>query len=89
METAIRGVLCSRALLVAAAFFLFTAGASSPKLHAEVHPGLSAKSLNAAGIAAVKAGELDEALADFHRAEQLEPGNPGIAFNIGLTEVRL
>lgn len=72
-----------------AALSLFAANAFSPKLNADVYPEVSVKELNAAGIAALKSGALNEALADFQRAARLDPKNTRIAFNIGLTDVRL
>lgn len=50
---------------------------------------LSAKALNAAGVRALSSGKLDEALRDFKQAQQVDSGNTAIAFNIGLTCIRI
>src|SRR5947209_572614 len=47
------------------------------------------KELNQAGVAALSAGEYEKALSAFNRAAQLAPNDAGIAFNIGLTYLRM
>ena len=50
---------------------------------------LSPETLNSQGIRALNAGKLAEALRDFKAAQQGNPANSEIAFNVGLTYFRM
>lgn len=49
----------------------------------------SPQALSAAGLKCLNSGRLAQALVEFQEAQHMDPGNPDIAFNIGLTYVRM